>query len=97
MSRASPLCRAGLLLTGSRLTYSFDIFLKLHSYGSGPAWLGEIPPDNVILIQCVNYNYKHSLHFPTKYDIYVHKLITVFRRATPAHMNANTNWPGKVG
>ena len=37
MSRASPLCRA-------RLTYSFDIFLKLHSYGSGPARLGEIPP-----------------------------------------------------
>ena len=39
MSRASP------LLTGSRITYSFDIFLKLHSYGSGPARLGEIPPE----------------------------------------------------
>ena len=42
MSRARPLCRAGPLLTGSRLTYSFD---KLHSYGSGPARLGEIPPE----------------------------------------------------
>ena len=45
MSRASPLCRTGPLLTGSRLTYSFDIFLKLRSYGSRPARLGEIPPE----------------------------------------------------
>ena len=45
MSRAGPLCQAGALLTGSRLTYSFDIFLKLHSYESGPARLGEIPSE----------------------------------------------------
>ena len=37
--------RAGPLLTGSRLTYSFDIFLKFRSYGSGSSRLGEISPE----------------------------------------------------
>ena len=32
---AVRMSRAGPLLTGSRLTYSFDTFLKLHSYGVG--------------------------------------------------------------
>ena len=44
---ASLLCRlpGWPLLTGSCLTYSFDIILKLHSYRSEPARLGEMPPE----------------------------------------------------
>ena len=39
----SPTLAGWLAFNGTRprFTYSFDIFLKLHSYGSGPARLGE--------------------------------------------------------
>ena len=72
------------LFTGSRLTYSFDIILKLHSYGSGPAFK-TLSKREVLKILVGNLTYfmklrcKQTLNFPAKYDIYARKLITLFQ------------------
>ena len=54
--------------------------------------------DNVIVIQCFKYISVNTLYiYPRNATFTRVKLITVFHRASPAHMNANKNWPGKAG